>query len=134
MAKVKLMNGQLQGTIDALADISANRVSGTKAWEISDLKGAFAEKFAVFQGAKDPLVAAHEPEEGKGLKLGGPNWDEFWVAYSELADIEVEVEITPLDKTFVLSLDEVKSDSIGILRLLGIVIEKNPKPGRKAKK
>ena len=136
MAKVKitLMNGQLKGAIEALADISANRISGQRAWEISEVKQAFADKYKRVAETQDNLVKSYKDEDKNGISPGDTNWDAFAAAYDEMATIEVTVELEPLDKDFVLSLDKVAADSIGTLRFLGVIVAKDQKPKAKAGK
>lgn len=134
LVTITLQRGMLESVIRWMADIAANRIGGENAWHVSEAKAAFAAKQEVFVNAKNDLIKTHQEEGAEGIRPGDQNWEAFVEDYNELATGEVEVEIKPLEKSFILGLNEVSADAVGGLRHLGIIVEKASKPKEKAGK
>ena len=119
---MKLVNAQLEGVIEALADVSQNRLPGPIALQISRSKRAVAEAFGDITEARDTLIKAHAPKDAEAITPEDDGWDEFTKAFVEMLNEETEIDAKPID------IDELtangasfKPDSLGLLEYVGLL-------------
>lgn len=116
---MKIRNNHLEATLDALRDLSANRLPGAVAFRVMRVKKSVADAFGTVLEARDVLIKAH----AGGDKIGPEheNWHAFLPEYNALMTEESECEVEPLDPKEWLDVCEVKPDSLGVLDHVGLL-------------
>lgn len=116
---MKIKNEQLEATVEALRDLSSNRLAGPVAFKVMRVKRAVAEALGTVSETRDALIRAHAGKDS--IAPTDEPWPAFLEAYTALMAEESEFAVEPLDPKEWIDACQVKPNSLGVLDHVGLL-------------
>ena len=119
---MKIKNARMEDIINALMDVSQNRLPGGLALQVARTKRAVAEQYADVLEARSAMIIAHGGTEEEGISPDHENWGLFASEYDALMDAETEVDAKPLPVADLTAEGSTfRPDSLGLLDFVGLL-------------
>lgn len=121
---MKIKNQHLEKTLEALMEMSPNKMPGAVAMHVVRVKRAVAGAFADFMDAQTLLITQHGGTKEEGLTTKDAGWEEFHPEWMVLLAIETEVEAEPFTEEELFSNGaEYSPDALGLLDHIGLLVQ-----------